>query len=571
MRLLISFLACLWLALPVHGQTPKPAKANYSITHKMQNTYDPRLQPYSGLELSGTFNVWYLLGEAAVNCTARWENPGVLQVIMEDGTRVLSEPGEEDMWNLMLMAQFPNPDKKAKRFTNGGGAHLSIFCDAGIVAQNGNNGFNVAGSPNWDKFICATPKKVDPRYTFDVNREATDSCGAIGGDWLSPAEAKQVAIAGVKVDDISVLSVELSASETLRRAEKIRWRKTSHTFKQSRASSLLSRLRTKNQQQALGFAQRQYDLNTKANNPGPQDLKNYDAFIKALENALAENGPTTEWREKQRSLVSAQLERVEKVDRSLRVRDAELVGYHDRLANLKASEPEGPKNPLAEYIVETHSLEPYYKGYKGTRLRNIRTGEIFQPTKEHFSGSYKGLVGDSGTKYDIYVGRRHGFEHGFLVDKNGKRLSSSYGGYPQIHEELGIISFLRGDGQRDRASLAIYSLVEKSELYDSFKSPISDAYRNKQLLRHQNPEGSSYTLPRDRYMVGYRARINGRLFAYGLSRSNPGYSYRSECTAKTANAEVPGVMPGFMFDIEANRLLPPSEHLCVPNPTETPS
>lgn len=365
MRLLISLLASLWLALPVHGQTPKPAKANYSITHKMQNTYDPRLQPYSGLELSGTFNVWYLLGEAAVNCTARWENPGVLQVIMEDGTRVLSEPGEEDMWNLMLMAQFPNPDKKAKRFTNGGGAHLSIFCDAGIVAQSGNNGFNVAGSPNWDKFICATPKKVDPRYTFDVNQEATDNCGAIGGDWLSPAEAKQVAIAGVKVDDISVLSVELSASATLRRAEKIRWRKTSHTFKQSRASSLLSRLRTKNQQQALGFAQRQYDLNTKANNPGPQDLKNYDDFIKQLESALGETDPTREWRERDQDLVSAQLDRIREIDNALREQDSKLTRYQKELS-------EQMKAHLEQGRFELVQLEPEMD--KGTSLWGYKLG-----------------------------------------------------------------------------------------------------------------------------------------------------------------------------------------------------
>ncbi|WP_262689814.1 hypothetical protein [Kordiimonas aestuarii] len=566
MRMLIMLLFAVLLALPAQAQVPKRASKDYAITHRMRNVEDTRIQPYAGLELSGSFKVWYLLGEPVVNCTARWTNPGVLQVILDDGTRILSEPGEEEMWNLMLMAQFPNPDKQARRLTNGGGAHLSVFCDAGVVAQNGKNGFNVAGSPNWDKFICATPKKVDTRDMFDIDREQKDQCASVGGDWLSPADAKKAAIAGLSIDEVMVLSVELSAGETLRRAEKMLWRQKSFAFKQSRASAMLSRLSQKNQPAAIGFAQRQYDLNSKASKPSQQDLKNYDAFISQLQTALGETGPTREWRDKQQALVGAQLERVADIDRALKAREAELVAYRNILTEMAKNAPEGPTNPLEEYIVEEHTLTTFTKPYSGDHGLKNKSGHVVVEPKQ---GRYKPLVGKSGTKYDFYIGDMDNFSKTYwVIDKHGRKLGLDlYRGYPRFHEDLGLISFAIGDRHSRRAYLSVYSLAEKRVLFHSEQTPISDTYRNKQQVRTRGERGEANTWTRDYNMDISRTMIEGRFVIYGFTNGLYPYRFENECTAKTEKGEEQGVMPAFMFDLEANRLLRPSEHLCVPNPS----
>ncbi|WP_417452203.1 hypothetical protein [Kordiimonas sp.] len=571
MRTLIMLVFTVLLALPAQeagAQVPKRASKDYAIRHQMENVRDTRIQPHSSLELSGSFKVWYLLGEPVVNCTARWTNPGVLQVVLDDGTRILSQPGEEEMWNLLLMAQFPNPDKQARRLTNGGGAHLSVFCDAGVVAQSGRNGFNVAGSPNWDKFICATPKKVNTRDMFDIDREQKDQCASVGGDWLSPAEAKKAAIAGLKIDEVMVLSVELSAGETLRRAEKMLWRQKSFAFKQSRASAMMSRLSQKNQPAAIGFAQRQYDLNSKASKPSQQDLKNYDAFISQLQTALGETGPTSEWRDKQQALVAAQLERVAKIDRALREREAELAAYRALLAELAKNAPEGPKNPLENYIVEEHTLTPFFKPYTNNHGLKNKSGHVVVEPKE---GQYKPLVGKSGTKYDLYIGDMDNFTNAYwITDKHGNKLGRDlYRGYPSFHEELGLISFANGDEHSSRVYLTIYSPAENKVIFDSAQTQIDGIYRNSQRINTRDNQGKSNTWSRDYGMRIYTKPVDGRQLIYGYTRGLYPYKAERECTAKTEEGEVEGVMPAFMYDLEARRLLPVAEHLCVPNPMAT--
>lgn len=569
MRLILCLALTALISLPALAQTPKPAKANYSISHKMQDTYDTRLQPYSGLNLSGMFSVWYLLGEAAVNCTARWENPGVLQVILDDGTRILSEPGEEEMWNLMLMAQFPNPDKNARRLTNGGGAHLSIFCDAGVVAQGGRNGFNVAGSPNWDKFICATPKKVDPRYNAQVNREAKDQCAAIGGDWLSPAEAKKVAVAGVKVDEISVLSVELSAGDTLRRAEKMLWRKKSFDRKYAKAQDLQARLAKKGLNKGIDAARRIYNTTSGTGKyPTTAHLDEMERMLDALRAELRDDVAdfNDDWRGRDRELVAAQLERVAGIDRTLREREAELVTYRNILTEMAKDAPEGPTNPLEEYIVTEHTLTTFTKPYSGNHGLKNKSGHVVLEPKQ---GRYKPLEGKSGTKYDFYIGDMDNFSGAYwIVDKHGKKLGLDlYRGYPRFHEELGLVSFATGDEHSSRAYLSVYSLAEKRVLFNSGQTPIGDAYRNKQKIRTRSERGEANTWSRDYNMDISRTTIAGRSVIYGLTNGLYPYKFENECTATTEKGEEQGVMPAFMFDLEANRLLRPSEHLCVPNPS----
>lgn len=571
MRALVLLLLATLLTLPAQeagAQAPKRASKDYAINHKMRNVNDARIQPYAGLELSGSFKLWYLLGEPVVNCTARWTNPGVLQVVLDDGTRILSEPGEEEMWNLMLMAQFPNPDKQARRLTNGGGAQLSVFCDAGEVAQNGRNGFNVAGSPNWDKFICATPKKVDTRDMFHIDRKQKDPCASVGGDWLSPAEARKAAIAGLKIDEVMVLSVELSAGATLRRAEKMLWRKKSFDRKYAKAQDLQSRLAKKGLNKGIDAARRIYNSTSGASSyPTTAHLDEMDRLLDALRAELRDDVAdfNDDWRARDQELVAAQLERVAKIDRSLREREAELVAYRNILTEMAKNAPEGPQNPLEEYIVAEHTLTTFTKPYSRNHGLKNKSGHVVLEPKR---GRYKPLEGKSGTKYDFYIGDMDNFSNAYwIVDKHGKKLGLDlYRGYPRFHEELGLVSFAIGDEHSSRAYLSVYSLAEKRVLFNSEQTPIGDAYRNKQEIRTRDERGKAGTWSRDYNIDISRTTIAGRSVVYGLANGLYSHKFENECTAKTEKGEVQGVMPAFMFDLEVNRLLRPSEHLCVPNP-----
>jgi hypothetical protein len=568
-HILIGLVLAAFIALPATAQTPRSAKESFDIQHKMQDTYDTRIIPNMGLKLSGMFSVWYLLGEPVINCTARWHNPTVLQVIMDDGSRVLSEPGETEMWNLMLMAQFPNTDKKARRLTNGGGAHLSIFCDAGVVAQSGHDGFNVAGSPAWDKFICATPNKVDPRYNAQVDRKAKDSCAAIGGDWLPAAEAKKVAIKGVKVNEVSVLSVELSAGGTQRRAEKMLWRKKSFENKYAKAQDLKARLSKKGLNKGIAAAQRIYTTTSGTGRyPTAAQLDEMNSLLDALRADLQGDVAdfSADWRDRDQALVSAQLERVAKVDRNLRQRDAELAAYRARLTELAKNAPEGPQNPLEDYIVAEHTLEPFFKPYSSNQGLKNKSGRVVVEPKK---GRYKPLIGKSGTKYDFYIGDMDNFTRTYwIVDKNGIRQGQEfYRGYPRFHEELGLISFASGDEHSNRAYLTVYSLAEKRVVFSSEQTPITDSYRNKRELRTRDRNGRSGTWHRDYGMDISRITLAGRAVIYGLAKGLYPYKFDKECNASTEKGDTEGVMPAFMYDLETSRLLRPEEHLCVPNPT----
>lgn len=571
MRTSIMLVLAALLALPAReaeAQVPKRASKDYAINHKMQNVNDTRIQPYAGLELSGSFKVWYLLGEPVVNCTARWTNPGVLQVVLDDGTRILSEPGEEEMWNLMLMAQFPNPDKNARRMTNGGGAHLSVFCDAGEVAQNGRNGFNVAGSPNWDKFICSTPRKVNTRDMFHIDREQKDQCASVGGDWLSPAEAKKAAIAGLKIDEVMVLSVELSAGDTLRRAEKMLWRQKSFDRKYAKAQDLQARLAKKGLNTGIDAARRIYNTTSGAGNyPTNAHLKEMDRMLDALRAELRDDVAdfNNDWHARDRELVAAQLERVAQIDRALREREAELAAYRNILAELAKDAPEGPKNPLENYIVEEHTLTPFFKPYTNNHGLKNKSGHVVVEPKE---GQYKPLVGKSGTKYDLYIGDMDNFSNAYwIIDKHGNKLGRDlYRGYPSFHEELGLFSFANGDEHSSRVYLTIYSPAENKVIFDSAQTQIDGIYRNSQRINTRDNQGKSNTWSRDYGMRIYTKPVDGRQLIYGYTRGLYPYKAERECTAKTEEGEVEGVMPAFMYDLEARRLLPVAEHLCVPNP-----
>jgi hypothetical protein len=390
----------------------------------------------------------------------------------------------------------------------------------------------------------------------------------VGGRWLSPAEAKNAAVAGLNIDEVMVLSVELSAGDTLRRAEKMLWRKKSFDRKYAKAQDLQVRLAQKGLNEGLDAARRIYNATSGSGTyPTAAHLDEMDSLLDALRAELRDDVGefNDDWRARDQALVSAQLERVAEIDRSLRARESELEAYRTMLAERAKNAPDGPRNPLEEYIVAEHTLEPFSKPYSGNHgLKNKAGHVVVEPKK----GRYKPLVGDSGTQYDLYIGADNFPNAYWIVDKHGNRLGlESYRGYPTLHEELGLISSAIGDDYSDRAYLSVYSLVEKRVLFDSQQTPIGDAYRNQQLIRTRDQSGKTNTWPRDYQMRLSRNTIAGRSVIYGLANRIYPYKLENECTAITEEGEKQGVMPAFMYDLETNQLLRPSEHLCVPNPT----
>ncbi|WP_417459266.1 hypothetical protein [Kordiimonas sp.] len=580
----LAFLVCVFFAaLPAQAQAAKRVSQDFSIRHKMQDTYDTRIQPHSGLEISGKFKVWYLLGEPVINCTARWTNPGVLQVVMDDGTRILSEPGEEEMWNLMLMAQFPNPDKSARRLQNGGGAHLSLFCDAGVVAQNGRNGFNVAGSPAWDKFICATPNKVDTRYNARINRQEKDVCASIGGDWLSSADAKKVAIAGIDIDEVMVHGVELSAGATLRRAEKMLWRQKSFAYKRTKAQDLQTRLAKKGVNKGIEAARR---INTATAGVGTYPtaamLEGLEKVVETLRAELADDSFAADWRDRDQTLVSAQLTRVAEIDRTLREREAALDRYRQQLENLAKDAPTGPVNPTEDYETDAMRLTVF----RGTShpfdygLKDPSGRVVLAPRHETIFPSRP--VNDK--QFDFYHVRAYahffgpevpGYQAGtlekthWLVNGKGeavtpRTLRNDY--RLDIFEESGGIVYALVPGSLP----VIYNIPEKRMVYNGAAHKPSKSYENSNTIYEKDRTSGvrrGYVSPRTAKMYERRTRvdmIDGTPYAY--TKPEPGnYAYfEPECKAVNSRGEpAPGIYPIYMYDIRAERMLTPNEFKCV--------
>lgn len=608
MRFTLALLIAMLSTYAVHAQSTRSASKDFSIQHKMQDTYDTRIQPHSGLDISGKFKVWYLLGEPVINCVARWNNPGVLQVILDNGTRILSEPGEEEMWNLMLMAQFPNPDKSARRLQNGGGAHLNLFCDAGVVAQENRKGFNVAGSPAWSKFICATPNKVDTRYNARINRQEKDFCASIGGDWLSEAEARKVAVAGIEIEEVMVHGVELSAGETLRRAEKMLWRQKSFAYKQTKALDLQNRLAKRGTNRGIEAARRINTVTAGVGTyPTADKLKALDKVIETLRAELAASTPnggtapqgasanrpagggsgeaadfTAHWRDRDRELVSAQLKRVAEIDRTLRQREAVLDRYWRQLEELAKEAPAEPANPTEQYETDALRLtvfrgssHPFDYGLRDPSGRVVlapRHEEIFPtaPVK--------------GKQFDFYIVRAYahffapevaGFHIGSL-DKthwivNGKgeavtprvmRNDFRLG----IFEESGGIVYAQVPGNLP----VIYNIPEKRLVYNGAAHKPPKSHENSAILYTKDRTSGmrrQYTSPRTAKHYERETQvkmIDGTPYAYIQPDAGNYAFFEPECTVLNSRGEPrPGIYPIYMYDIGAERMLMPKEFKCV--------
>lgn len=321
----------------------------------------------NGFEFSGNFKTWYLLGEPVINCTASWKISARTSVTIRAKGKNFIEPaqeGEVEVYNLMLAYAAPDP-------RGGEGSQIVVFCDAGVVAQNGRNGFNVAGSPSWDKFICALDRGYeDIRLRFADN----DFCKAVGGNWLDTAAAKSVAQTGldsrkVGLTDgtVKVLKVEISGMATMKRTEKRLWREKSARFKRERTGAYFANFPARSGEDAYAQVARKIDAmrrlpNLPEENPSAQQLKAYEA---AWQDMLAENAfdgsLEKDWRAKEKKLVGEQLKRVKQRDRIATAEEDKYARYYARLQKLKENEPKN-NDPMAEYRAAT--LIPFEVGIK---------------------------------------------------------------------------------------------------------------------------------------------------------------------------------------------------------------
>lgn len=342
------------------SRTSLPYETYY--TPEARNYLAPSLIP---LKFDGRFEVWYLLGEPVINCTARWTNNHQLSVNTPGGDTIIAQPGDAEIYNLMLVAQLWDPERDKKNYGDKGG-HIAAFCDAGIVAQSGQNGFNVAGSPNWDKFLCNLPSKFSKRSAspFAAEIKQGDLCEEAGGTWFSAEAAKKMARAGLKFEDVTIKSLEVNAGDAIRRHEKAQWRDKSFAYKESKANAIGQRLKQKDPFSTVAGTQVSQMRQKKGANPAtPALLKDYDSTLSSLQNMLQDSGAfTAEWREKDEQLVREQLVHIRAIEPNILREEAKLTEYRAALERKAQNEPDGPKDPFAAY--RTATLVPFTENGK---------------------------------------------------------------------------------------------------------------------------------------------------------------------------------------------------------------
>lgn len=578
--LFTGLLALLTLTPPVHAAPGTGAKKAFEISHQMVDVRDVRLQPYARLKLRGNFNIRYLMGEPVVGCTALWLNPGVSQVETEGGNRVLAEAGEEDLYNLMLVAQFPNPLKGATRHTNGGGAFLSAFCDAGIVAQNGKNGFNVSGSPNWDEFLCATPYRLDTSRMNAINRQERDLCTSVRGTWLTREEARKVAAGNIEITDVQVHGFEINNSDTVRRAEKMAWRRTSFARTKTKFKGVMTRLYdTLPQSSWVRFtglgAEAQALERRVVGSPSATDVKAYDTL---LDRALAEleaarkgerDAMQESWQAEDREMIGKQLTRVRGVDETLGKMDSAMARYEADLREAAKDAPQLP-DPMKQYAAAEYSYSigtgdyvklgftGYYNHHlidkSGRRINRSGANVYIQP-----------LQGPSGRLYDVYL---ESFKDPDLsnrrlriLDANLKPLGKEWyeadaHGSEVFLEDDGLYAMVRRRFYGPHTlTFQIYSFADNRVIIDRVLRSGDGQLDSLSSWDRRRSWGALHADVLDGRKMIYVAPEKGNHQNKRLNRA---------CTARTDAGETPGTYPIMMYDVEAGRLLPLSEHRCIP-------
>lgn len=402
------------------------------------------------LRFSGRFSAWTLLGEPVVNCTARMERAAGLQVEVGQGRDARFESvgdGELEVYGLVVAAMMDEPG--APTWNGRSSAKLVVFCDAGIVAQAGRDGFNVAGSPSWDALFCAT---LDTAVRFGGRDEdAVDACAAVGGRWLPAAEARAVFRRGLDFREFAVHDLRLNASATVRRVEKARWRARSAALQRERAGALLDRLRDGTVEGSRRVTEAMRRLGQLPDPPDAESLRRFGRTLAALESQWPDQpARRAAWEARERELVTAQIERMQAIDREVRREDAALANYRRDLEALAAQAPPAP-DPLADAM----AFEA--KAFRDGDLHGLQTpeGEVLVPPTFHgVCGTYRGLacVRDR-------AGRRA------LVDANGE----TYLDFQDASIRLDGQSLACGNSVvlertqvgRRGADFAIYSLSER--------------------------------------------------------------------------------------------------------------
>lgn len=314
-----------------------------TVNMRYEASYNPPAKDYLAaslipLKFDGRFEVRYLLGEPVVNCTARWQNNHQLSVNTPGGDVIIAQPGDVEVYNLMLVAQLWDPARDKKRYGDKGG-HIAAFCDAGIVAQNDSNGFNVAGSPNWDKFLCNLPSKFTPSLpsAFAAEKKQGDLCEEAGGTWFSAEAAKKIARESLKFEDVTIKSLEVNTGDAIRRYEKAQWRDKSFAYKESKAIAIGQRLKQKSPGSTVAGTQVSQMRLKKAGRPAtPNLLKDYDSTLSSLQNMLQDGAAfAAQWREKDEQLVREQLVHIRAIEPNIMREEAKLTEYRKLLEGLQ--------------------------------------------------------------------------------------------------------------------------------------------------------------------------------------------------------------------------------------------
>jgi len=361
-----------------------PARRSWSWQATINATAD---QGASGtVSLDGRWTTGFLLGEPVVNCTARVRGEPLLRVgLTGDGaSRLVSAgAGEVEIYNVVVVAMMDAPG--APTWNGSSSSKWMVFCDAGIVAQQGRNGFNVAGSPDWDRFFCeatwigGVPKRRD---------DAEDSCAAAGGKWVAPDRARQFARTGLDFKAFAIFDFALNTSATVRRVEKEDWRRRSARFKRERAQSLVEGLRDGSVEGAMRGVEASRRLPALPELPDAGQLEAFGKALYALELEFAGAAHREAWSPREKDLVAAQLQHLARVEPAVRRDDARLAAYRRQLEVAAASAPE-MADPLADALamdVETFTEN----GLRGVRLPD---GQVLTaPTYAATCGSHKGVV-----------------------------------------------------------------------------------------------------------------------------------------------------------------------------------
>lgn len=342
----------------------------------------------SRLAFDGRFSVWPLLGEPVVNCTARLGPLAGVQVAMGEGGErgfVPVAEGELEVYGLVVAAMMDEPG--APTWNGRGSSKLVVFCDAGVVAQAGRGGFNVAGSPAWDKLFCVA-QEVAVRSP-GRREQAPDACAAIDGRWLPADEARAAFRAGLDFQDFAIHALQVNSSATVKRVEKARWREQSAAHLRRRAGVLFDRLRDGTAQGSERVIEAMRQLGQLPDPPTAESLKAFVRTLAQLESRWPDGPASREAAEQEaRELVARQLERMEAIDRELRQRDADLARYRRELETLAANAP-APPDPLEDALsMEIRGFEE--GGLHGLRLRD--GGVLVPPTWAGTCGTHRGLA-----------------------------------------------------------------------------------------------------------------------------------------------------------------------------------